>query len=52
MRVLYGRYAHTHIIFISGGSDFHGHKKPDVEIGVGRGNLSISKEYIEEWANQ
>ena len=42
-------YARKHNLYISGGSDFHGHKKPDVEIGVGKGNLNIPKEYIEEW---
>ena len=26
--------------------------KPDIEIGIGRGNLNISKEIIEEWINQ
>jgi hypothetical protein len=25
----------------SGGSDFHGSYKPDVEIGIGRGNLAV-----------
>ncbi len=28
----------------SGGSDFHGRNKPDVELGVGKGNLSIPDE--------
>ena len=44
-------YALKHNLYISGGSDLHGSKKPDVKIGVGKGNLHISKEYIEEWAN-
>ena len=43
-------YARKHSLYISGGSDFHGHKKTDVEIGVGKGNLHILKDYIEEWA--
>lgn len=42
-------YAKKHNLYISGGSDYHGHKKPDIEIGVGRGNLNITKDYIEEW---
>ena len=42
-------YAKKHNLYISGGSDFHGHKKPDVEIGAGKGNLHISRDYIEEW---
>ncbi len=28
-------------MFITGGSDFHGDLKPDIEIGTGRGNLMI-----------
>lgn len=43
-------FTREHNLYISGGSDFHGNKKPDVEIGVGKGNLSIPKEYIEKWA--
>ena len=31
----------------SGGSDYHGAKKPDIKMGVGRGNLNVST----EWAN-
>lgn len=33
--------------FIIHGS--YGSPKPDIEIGVGKGNLNISKEIIEEW---
>ena len=43
-------YARKNNIFISGGSDFHGHKKPNIYIGCGAGSLNIPKEYIEEWA--
>lgn len=32
----------------SGGSDFHGSRKPDIEIGVGRGNLEIPYEWYLE----
>ena len=32
----------------SGGSDFHGKNKPDISLGVGRGNLRVSKEFLEE----
>ena len=45
------KYAKNNDLFISGGSDYHGHKKPDINIGVGRGNLNIPKEYIEKWIN-
>ncbi len=42
-------YARKNNLYISGGSDYHGSPKPDLQIGVGRGNLNISKEIIEEW---
>ena len=42
-------YARKNNLYISGGSDYHGSPKPDIEIGIGRGNLNISKEIIEEW---
>lgn len=45
------KYAKKNNLYISGGSDYHGKKKPDIEIGVGRGNLIISKEIIENWVN-
>lgn len=44
-------YAKKNNLYISGGSDYHGKKKPDVEIGIGKGNLNIPKEIIEEWVN-
>ena len=34
-------------LFVTGGSDFHGSFKPDIEIGTGRGNLSIGFELLE-----
>lgn len=42
-------YAKKNNLYISGGSDFHGKPKPDVQIGIGRGSLKINKEIIEEW---
>jgi hypothetical protein len=42
-------YARKNDLYISGGSDYHGSPKPDIEIGSGRGKLSISKDIIEEW---
>lgn len=35
-------------ILKSGGSDFHGDNKPDIKIGIGRGNLEIPYEYYEK----
>lgn len=43
-------YAKKNNLYISGGSDFHGDKKPNNDIGIGNGTLNIQKEYIEEWA--
>lgn len=34
-------------LLISGGSDFHGASKPDLAIGVGRGNMAIPYEILE-----
>ena len=36
-------------LYISGGSDFHGSSKPDVDIGTGFGNLQIPTEIILPW---
>lgn len=35
-------------LIITGGSDFHGKPKPAISIGVGRGNLNIPYEVLEE----
>lgn len=47
---------HMHIrennLYISGGSDYHGNPKPNIEIGVGRGSLNIARTIIEEWINK
>lgn len=40
----YGKYK-------SGGSDFHGISKPDIQIGTGRGDLIVLKKDVEEWIN-
>ena len=39
-------YAKKNNLYISGGSDYHGSPKPDIEIGLGRGDLNISKEIL------
>jgi len=48
MRILV-KYVKENNLYISGGSDYHGKKKPDIEIGLVRRNLNISKEMIKEW---
>ena len=37
-------------LFISGGSDYHGSRKPDTDLGVGHGNLKIPEKIQEPWA--
>lgn len=32
----------------SGGSDFHGANKPDIELGIGKGNLKIPYEFLQD----
>lgn len=44
-------YARRNNLYISGGSDYHGKRKPDIEIGIGKGSLNISKELVEEWSS-
>lgn len=33
----------------SGGSDYHGNNKVGINLGVGKGNLRIPEEFVEEW---
>ena len=35
-------------LFVTGGSDFHGSNKPDIEIGCGRGGLRVHESLLEE----
>lgn len=34
---------------MSGGTDCHGEKKIDRKIGIGYGNMNISKHVLDEW---
>jgi len=34
-------------LFLTGGSDFHGSNKPEIDLGVGKGNLRIKKELLQ-----
>ena len=38
-------------LFVSGGSDYHGKMKPNVELGIGWGDLRIPKDIIKSWNN-
>lgn len=37
---------------ITGGSDFHGEAKPDISIGVGKGNLAIPNELLDQFGDK
>ena len=39
----------TNNLLMSGGSDFHGENKPDIKLGVGKGNLQVSEQIIQNW---
>lgn len=39
-------YANKNNLFISGGSDYHGELKPEIDLGVGKGSLKIEKEIL------
>ncbi len=41
------RLASKHNLLISGGSDFHGDNKPDIEMGIGRSKLFVPYEILE-----
>ncbi|MBS3780181.1 MAG: PHP domain-containing protein [Desulfovermiculus sp.] len=45
---LYARLAQKLDLFISGGSDFHGRIKPDIRLGVGRGDLILPYSLVEK----
>ena len=34
---------------MSGGSDYHGAAKPNVDVGTGMGNLVVNDEIIRDW---
>lgn len=39
-------------LFTSGGSDYHGDFKPDVDMAIGYGNLKIKEEIINNWKDK
>lgn len=39
-------------LYMSGGSDFHGARKQNHELGIGRGDLYVPKEIVEEWIDK
>lgn len=43
------KLANEYGLFITGGSDFHGDNKPDIEMGIGTGNLRIPVMLLENF---
>ena len=41
-----------HKLFMSGGSDFHGLNKTDINMGIGTGNLVVNETIIQDWADK
>lgn len=39
-------------LYVSGGSDYHGRAKPNVQMGIGHGNLNIEGNIIEPWKDK
>ncbi|MEG0369202.1 MAG: PHP domain-containing protein [Hungatella sp.] len=39
---------HRHHLISTGGSDFHGTNKPDIDLGVGRGGLHLSHLFLDQ----
>lgn len=37
---------------MSGGSDYHGDFKPDVEMAIGLGNLKVEDSIIHDWKDK
>lgn len=46
--VQYRKLAEKHGLVMTGGSDFHGSFKPDIDLGKGRGNLKVPYELLEK----
>ena len=42
-------YCKENNLYTSGGTDFHGKPRPQVEVGIGKGNLAIPDEIIKDW---
>jgi len=43
------KYCKENNLLMSGGSDYHGEKHKELELGTGFGNLIVKKEVIKEW---
>lgn len=45
------KYCKEYNLLMSGGTDYHGKTKPNIEIGIGKGNLCIPRELINQWCS-
>lgn len=43
------KYAEENNYYKSGGSDYHGKNKPSIEMSIGKGNLQMKTNLIEDW---
>ena len=43
------KYCKENTLLMSSGSDYHGKKHKELELGTGFGNLVVNEEAIEEW---
>ena len=48
-RFVGNRYTNKNGFLRSGGSDYHGVNKKNVEMAVGKGNLKITSDLIKDW---
>lgn len=46
------RFANRYDLVITGGSDFHGKNKPDIDLGSGKGNLKIPESLLDALENR
>lgn len=42
------RLAQKYNLLLSGGSDYHGENKPDIELGTGRGHLFVPEDFLDK----
>lgn len=45
------KYARDNNLYITGGSDYHGARRPGVQLGIGKGSIIVPFRYIDEWSN-
>ncbi len=47
----YLQLARRYHLFVTGGTDYHGSNKPDLDLGIGTGNMRISKDLLKAIPN-